>query len=382
MNKARLEYLVKNYLLSQLSEEDEQELISLMTEDPDEETQALFSAYYHTYSDPQTHLSPKRRAMIWRDIHERLNPPRYNWKRALRIAATFLLISSVLGWLYIQYFNAEGDLKQEAYHESISLRKVRANIYSFDNLHNTEVSLTDEELERYGIKVDTSGIIRFVDPLANLGGETSTLIRIKSNQAQVLQIVLSDGSTVWLNSHSELTMPSHFMDVSRRVSLSGEAYFEVAKSKLRPFFVETGQLSTKVLGTRFNVSSFEPGQTKVTLLEGKVMVTNPYQSLLLSPGQQAIENQETVEKVEIDTLDLLAWKEGYFKFEDASTEEIMNQIKDWYEVKYIQIDARNKERFSGTYKRTNQLRDLLKNLEEVSRLTFKIKEGGIYVVDK
>ena len=382
MNKTRLEYLVKNYLLSQLSEEEEQELISLMTEDPDEETQTLFSAYYHTYSDPQTHLPPKRKAMIWQDIHKRLNPPRYNWKRALRIAATFLLISSVLGWLYIQYFNADGDLKQEAYHESISLRKVRANIYSLDNLRNTEVSLTDKELERYGIKVDTSGIIRFVDPLANLGGETSTMIRIKSNQAQVLQIVLSDGSTVWLNSHSELTMPSHFMDVTRQVSLSGEAYFEVAKSKLRPFFVETGQLSTKVLGTRFNVSSFEPGQTKVTLLEGKVMVTNPYQSLLLDPGQQAIENQETVEKVEIDTLDLLAWKEGYFKFEDASTEEIMNQIKDWYEVKYIQIDARNKERFSGTYKRTNQLRDLLKNLEEVSRLTFKIKEGGIYVVDK
>ncbi|MGH2622832.1 MAG: FecR family protein [Sphingobacterium sp.] len=380
MDKVRLEYLVKRLLFAKLSEQQERELTELMTNNPDQQTQELFASIYEKYKTDIPFPADKHRA-IWNNIHQQVAGPKANWNLIISIAAAIALFFSALLGIYV-YNNPGGILQETALVKPIYLKKGQASIFLADEFQKNQLVLTDQQLAQYGVSIDTAGTIYIADQQDKATLANFARLTIKSSQGQVQAVVLPDHSKVWLNSSSAVTIPNHFSGLKREVQLKGEAYFEVTKHQFKPFHVTAGELDTEVLGTHFTISSNDNQETKVTLIEGKVKVSNNRDSLLLTAGEQVVGNEASILKMDVDTLDLLAWRDGYFKFDNTSTREIMNQIKDWYDVKYVKIDATSEERFSGTYKKTNQLNDLLQSLEKVSNITFRIEEGGIHVVDK
>ncbi|AYL95583.1 FecR family protein [Mucilaginibacter celer] len=149
------------------------------------------------------------------------------------------------------------------------------------------------------------------------------------------QLVLPDGTKVWLNAASSLKYPAAFTGIERKVELTGEAYFEVSKDPSKPFYVKTAGQTVTVLGTHFNINSYtDEAATKTTLLEGSVKVTgNNGQSVKIKPGEQAVNYANDISiKQNVNTDEAIAWKNGKFMFRNTDLQTIMRQLSRWYDV--------------------------------------------------
>ena len=197
------------------------------------------------------------------------------------------------------------------------------------------------------------------------------------------QLILADGTKVWLNAASSLKFPTAFPGKQRTVELTGEAYFEVAKNKNQPFNVKTPTQTVQVLGTHFNINAYsnEPF-VKTTLLEGSVNVSSAGGSLLLKPGQQALLNNSGLAtlKDDVDTDEAIAWRNGLFQFNDVDIKTIMRQVARWYDVDVEfkgQVPAYT---FHGKISRNLNASTVLK-IFELSGINFTI-EGRKIIVSK
>lgn len=181
-------------------------------------------------------------------------------------------------------------------------------------------------------------------------GDGSTLVtRALQNQNVVLtletprggqyQVILSDGTKVWLNASSRLRYPKTFSGNKRKVEVEGEAYFEVAKDASRPFIVNTPQETIEVLGTHFNILAYPDETTSyVSLLEGKVSVTVANNTpKILREGQQSIVNGNTIQLKDINQEESIAWKNGEFMFNDENLGSAMRKLARWYDLE-IEVD--------------------------------------------
>jgi len=196
-----------------------------------------------------------------------------------------------------------------------------------------------------------------------------------------IRLVLSDGSLVWLNAASSITYPTAFVGKERKVSMMGEAYFEVSANKAMPFFVEHDQLLVKVLGTHFNVNTYEnEASNKVTLLSGLVDVGNEKITKQLIPGQQASVSK-TVFSVDenIDTDEVLAWKNGQFYFGGSDIRSIMKQIERYYDVE-VEFRDEVPYRFVAKISRDVNVSAFLEKLELTNLIHFKIEGKKIIVM--
>lgn len=198
------------------------------------------------------------------------------------------------------------------------------------------------------------------------------------------QIQLADGSHVWLNSETELRYPVRFTGTERRVYLKGEAYFEVAKNVGKPFVVTTsGGIDVKVLGTKFNVASYDnDGHVTTTLAEGCVEVGNKNSSVKLQPEEQALFDKKNqlfqIQKVDVGMF--LAWKEGRFLFEEQSLEQIMKQLQRWYEMTVFFTSEEVKQyTFSGDLKKYDDFNKIIRMLEEVAGIKISIKGNCVVI---
>lgn len=192
---------------------------------------------------------------------------------------------------------------------------------------------------------------------------------------------LSDGTKVWMNSETKLSYPVCFSGDRRTVEMEGEAYFEVAKNAEVPFYVKVNGLEIKVLGTQFNVDTYE-GRTITTLVRGKVCLTYRNESVILLPDMQAEVIEETGEMItkEVDAGNFALWKEGVFYFEDADLETIMGRLSRWYDVDVIYKDPGIKKlRFSVEMKRYDKIQDLLNKIEKTRKVAFQIQGKSIQV---
>lgn len=186
-------------------------------------------------------------------------------------------------------------------------------------------------------------------------------------------IVLPDGTKVWLNSQSSLQFPAVFNGSERRVELTGEAYFEVARNKQKPFHVISGGADITVLGTHFNVMAYtnEP-QMATTLLEGSVKVSRGGRSEVIKPGGQVLLSENGMAVRTVDTDDAVAWKTGIFRFNNDSLKSIMRQIERWYDVQIDYASMPDKE-YSGMVRRSSHLSEVLKMLEVAGQVRFTIE---------
>jgi transmembrane sensor len=195
------------------------------------------------------------------------------------------------------------------------------------------------------------------------------------------KLTLPDGTEVWLNSSSSITYPTAFVGNERNVSITGEAYFEVAKNKEKPFHVKSGNQTIEVLGTHFNVMAYaNEDAIKTTLLEGSVKVIQNNRSGILKPGEQAEVGREGDIKISPAAIDeALAWKNGYFKFNRVDIKYIMRQLSRWYDVDVVYESRVKDDEFVGTIGRGENIVQAL-HLLELTNVHFKIQGKKIIVL--
>jgi ferric-dicitrate binding protein FerR (iron transport regulator) len=197
-------------------------------------------------------------------------------------------------------------------------------------------------------------------------------------------VVLPDKTTVWLNAKSSLKFPVTFKNAKERyVELTGEAYFEVTHNEQMPFKVSTGKLITEDLGTAFNINAYsdEPG-ISTTLVNGAVRVTAGNSQVMLRPGEQAhYQEKMIVSRVNVDGV--VAWKDGYFRFDDESLESIMRTMSRWYNVSYVFEDEDlRKETFGVMANRAGNISALLSLLEKTGPARFRLEGTTIMISHK
>ncbi len=194
------------------------------------------------------------------------------------------------------------------------------------------------------------------------------------------QLVLSDGTRVWLNAESSIEYPVTFSGKERLVRISGEAYFEVAKDAAKPFRVSVNDVVVEVLGTHFNVNGYrdEPF-TSITLAEGTVKVSSGADEKLLKPGEQARVNGRGETSVTPANLEeALAWKDGKFLFTKAPVESIMRQVARWYDARIV-YRGKPADLFTAELSKDVPVSRLLHFLELTDRVHFKIEDKTIIV---
>lgn len=249
-----------------------------------------------------------------------------------------------------------------------------------------EISAKDtiaKEGEEVTIKMGANGVITYViNPnTAASKDDANSFNTLSTPTGGQYNIVLADGTKVYLNAVSSIKYPTQFNGDQRVVELDGEAYFEVAKNKNKPFIVKSGDQDIEVLGTHFNVHAYtNESVIKTTLLEGSVAVSYKNQKEVLKPGQQS-NVSEKFNKIgikQVDTEAAIAWKNGRFKFDNADLKTVMRQLERWYGIKAEYRGDVSDIRFNGGTFMNKNLSEVLKVLE-LSNIKFKV-EGKTIIV--
>jgi len=292
------------------------------------------------------------------------------WKWAA--AAAVLLLAGIYFW------NQQKPLiKQTAVAELVNDVKPGTNkaILTLGDGSTVTLDSTGNKVIGQGIH-QTGGQLEYGDQAAV---SFNTLTTPKGGQ---FQITLADGTKIWLNAASSLRYPTAFVGGTRKVEVTGEAYFEVAKNAAMPFVVQINpQTAVEVLGTSFNINAYtNEASIKTTLLEGAIGIRSHEQFRLLSPGQQAQVNSQgeisLVEKADLD--EALAWKHDIFYFRNADLQTVMRQLERWYDVEISYSGKIPARRFQGEIQRNLNLSDVLEGLKN-TEINFSIEGRKIIV---
>lgn len=204
---------------------------------------------------------------------------------------------------------------------------------------------------------------------------TATLTTPRGGQYQV---VLSDGTKVWLNADSYIKYPVKFGGDSRNVEIEGEAYLEVAKVRSQPFRVNSKGQTIEVLGTHFNVRTYD-NQKQTTLIEGAVSVTDGKNIAVLRPHQQSNLYEGKIQVRDVDAQELIAWTKNTLYFNEIPLVEVFKQLERWYDVDFdYPADLGNKVIYLSTTRDQN-LSAVLRNLNEITDYTYTTKERRVIV---
>ena len=200
------------------------------------------------------------------------------------------------------------------------------------------------------------------------------------------QLVLPDGSTVWLNAASSIRFPTAFVGNERRVEVTGEAYFEIAKNAAMPFRVQMNNgAAVEVVGTHFNINAYDDEEAiKTTLLEGSVKVTKGNVSAILKPGEQASlsHKPQSSKKIPVGIVDVeevMAWKNGAFQFGGGDIQSVMRQISRWYDVE-VEYKGNISLHFGGSMSRNVNISQVLDMLERAGGIKTSVTGKKITVM--
>jgi ferric-dicitrate binding protein FerR (iron transport regulator) len=353
-----------------------------------------FQDNFKVLTDDGPHSSPSER--VYRDvIFERIsetiarsNRKTIAFRSILKYAAVAILVAGI-GFMAVDHYRFARPVapaRQTALQRSRPIEPGRATATltlsdgSTVNLDTLKQGLITSAAD-LRIRKSAEGSIVYSATASPAAHNSFNTIQVPAGGTY--NVILPDGTSVWLNSASSLTYPTNFRGKSRTVALKGEAYFEVAKNAAKPFIVDVNEMTVTVLGTHFNVNAYGKQATvRTTLLEGSVRLAHFAKEVVLRPGEQGTVTQKgsamTVSKV--NTNKVMGWKNGYFMFQDDSIEDIMEQIAMWYNVDVeYQGDMRNKL-FGGIYSRNKDINELLKGLELTGLVHFKIEGRRIIVM--
>lgn len=264
------------------------------------------------------------------------------------------------------------------------LRLASGEVIDLDSASNGMLAVED------GTQIIFDGkALHYEGELVDANGEImrNTIVTPKGRQ---YQLVLPDGSRIWLNAATTLTYPVKFSKNKREVEIRGEAYFEVEKTADWPFIVKTTSQQIEVLGTHFNVSAYDDDElAKTTLVEGRVKVASSSEGRLasrekvLKPGQQAItlRGSDHITIGGIDTEEVISWKENLFVFNNEEISEVMKKVSRWYDVEVEYLDGMAGKRIGGSIPRLSHVEELMEALKATGLLHYKMKGGTVVVME-
>lgn len=320
--------------------------------------------------------------MKWEDFKKRQQQGKRNIRVGVIVAASIcLLIISGL-WLWLGGAKEERIvLAKQGRQNNVCLVLSTGEVVDISNVEQDEVKLDK------GTKLYSGNRLEYVRPdsLHKKELEFNQLIIPKGT---FYHLVLSDGTKVWLNADSKIKYPVSFGKDKREVSLHGEGYFEVAKDSTRPFIVSTDKMDVKVLGTTFDVNTYEDeGKSFVVLVEGLVEVSaGKGESRIITPGHMAEVNMYDVQaKIRVsrcDTEHYVAWKNGNFSFRHASLTEILKRVSRYYDVTVIREQVFEEEYYTGDVSSDVSLESLLAVIESSTSVSFKVERKIVYVQKK
>lgn len=356
----------------------------------EEEKKVLFN-WYNQFDDSELRLAPEI-APLFRDLkQEMLNDIRQQLGKSARVrqmtkqkaamiaAALLLLIAG--GWYYSSHKDpgnspiASGTPKSvgPAFRQDLPPGSNKATLTLGDGSTIILDSARTGSLARQG----NSQVLKTGDGQLQYTPNSATASAVAYNVLSTprggqYKLTLQDGTGVWLNAGSSIRYPTTFLGKERRVEITGEAYFEIAKNAAMPFRVlvngsaqNDDGLEIEVLGTQFNVNAYkdEPGM-KTTLVEGSVRLVRGKSSGVLKPYQQALISPDGGFKTQslTDVEQAIAWKNGAFEFDDADISTVMRQIARWYDVEVVYEGAAPADHFSGRFSRNTSLAGVLKIL--------------------
>lgn len=341
-----------------------------------EAEKALVEDSLLAYNEQEIDLPQKRLEEIAGEVYAKLPVRRKRYRMYVWRGVAAALVIAVLA---ISHWKLEESLRLFDGNTVVQMKDVapggnRAMLTLADGKH---VELSGLQA---GVVVGNDGL-SYLDgtPLEDklmTGGSSQTLSTPKGGQ---YQLVLPDGTKVWLNAASSISYPASFEAANeRKVSVTGEAYFEVASDKARPFRVVSGDQVVEVVGTNFNVNAYgDAGATVTTLLEGKVRLSGlkSGEKVVLSPLEQAVGNRGKFRVGRADTELAMAWHHGKLEFKDADIRLIMKQVSRWYDVD-VEYEGEVPDRaFNGSVSRGSNLSVLLKILA-YSDIKFRMEEDG------
>ena len=299
-------------------------------------------------------------------VQQRLNRRIFNepisfqkkYRYGIRIAASLTIALSCVGGYYF-YQNAIFD--KVAPEQLANIKPAQENVQlTFENGKVVILNKQGQSTQAIeGVQEIKNGELVYNDNADHIVQNT-----LSTPRGQLFKIVLPDGTKVWMNANSSLSYPSKFIGAERSVELHGEAYFEVTKNPNQPFIVKTAQQEIKVLGTHLYINAYDNEPiTKTTLVEGKIEVQHHHQKMLLTPNQQALTKGAILNKKNVDALEYITWREGYFTFHNASPNEIMQQLARWYDLNVRPDHSEKNERFSGKISKQMNLQEILTVLQ-------------------
>ena len=248
-------------------------------------------------------------------------------------------------------------------------------------LNNTTQGLLAKE-DKVSIRSAAQGALIY-SALEKTGGRIYSHI-LETPKGGQYQVDLSDGTKVWLNASSTLTYPSVFKNKERYVELTGEAYFEVAKDKNKPFKVKSGRQVIEVLGTHFNVFAY-PDDKKIqtVLLEGSIKISKGNKTRLIRPGQLAstVDSSDVISTATADLEKSMAWKNNEFIFNGENLESIMKSISRWYNIEIVYRGNSGKTKYWGAVSRNQNLSAVLKMLQSTGKVSFSVEGRRVTVMN-
>lgn len=291
----------------------------------------------------------------------------------ISVAAAVVILISASWWLIE---NSLSSKKHEVVSvaESIVPGKSQAVLIteSGEELLLGESGMGSRELEK-GVSVKYDSVQGINYDLSE--GASVSYHTLRVPKGAEYKLTLNDGTVVWLNSASELRYPTSFTGEIREVFLKGEGYFSVAHDEKHPFIVVSSDIYTKVYGTEFNVRSYGEEDIHVTLVQGRVSVkkSESGREYTLSPGENACFEEDVPEITKVNVNRYIAWKDGFFYYENETLEAIMDDLKRWYDFDVMYVGNRVKEyRFELWASRHSEISVITDLLMKTNRVGIKV----------
>lgn len=399
---SRLAYLLQRYIDKASTQEEEEELLALIHKATyDQQLKGLMDKVW-SHLPGSYHLSDNQSNRILSEIQQQFplitSRKGIIKKRIIRwsAAAAVLIVLIAAGWvvyknnLHEKLNNSPSILAQKP--QDISPGGNKAVLILGNGSQLVLDSSGQGVLARIGnTRVIKTGVGKLVFQQKIGGGQNNfSPERLPSDDNLLItprggeyMIILPDGTKAWLNAASSLRFPTAFTGSERKVELKGEAYFEVAKNKDKPFIVKSGDVEVQVLGTHFDVDAYSDNQNdKVTLLSGAVRIvqTNDNHARLLQPGEAAqVNRQGEIQLIKhADIAEAIAWKNGLFLFHNTDIHEVLKQISRWYDVQIDYAENINAQ-LNGMISRSTTLSQVLNMLEYTSKVKFTIEGRKVTV---
>ena len=390
MSQERIKQLLKLYADNAATKEEVEEVFGFIKSgESDVHLEQMIAESYD--EEPAITLLQENCDQVWNKIHSEVRAtskkrlPVLFIKRYVAAASLLLMMGSA--FLFMVYKKNEkktGIAASNAHTNDIKPGGNKATL----TLADGSVIMLDTAKNGYVANQSNTKIIKLNTGLLSYKKEGKNEGKVLFNTITTprggqYQLELPDGTVVWLNAASSLIFPTAFVGKERRVELKGEAYFEVAKNAAMPFHVTASNTNITVLGTHFNIMSYAEEQNiSTTLLEGGINLTANGVTKNLQPGRQVDLNRTTnnLDEHNANIKQVMAWKNGEFRFKETGIKELMRQVGRWYDVDVEYKTKSTNQYFTASLPRMQNVSALLQMLELTGTVHFKIDNKKIIVL--